>query len=88
MYPVVEEHVRRAMGTGLFESFMVRSFLVCLYTSLNTSDITFIIVFVRLFMAYRGVFKCCLQNNAECLHLNMDEIQANILLSNNTNVVW
>ncbi|XP_056585602.1 armadillo-like helical domain containing protein 1 isoform X1 [Triplophysa dalaica] len=46
MYPVVEEHVRRAMGTTLFQSFM---------------------------------------NNAECLHLNMDETQANILLSN-TNV--
>lgn len=31
MYPVVEEHVRRAMGSTLFESFMVRSFPVLLF---------------------------------------------------------
>ncbi|RXN34560.1 adenine DNA glycosylase-like protein [Labeo rohita] len=47
MYPVVEEHVRRAMGTRLFESFM---------------------------------------HNADVLHLNMDDIQADILRSNNVNI--
>ncbi|XP_073675954.1 armadillo-like helical domain containing protein 1 [Garra rufa] len=47
MYPVVEEHVRRAMGTRLFESFM---------------------------------------HNADVLHLNMDDIQADILRSNKVNI--
>ncbi|XP_016084712.1 uncharacterized protein C1orf228 homolog isoform X2 [Sinocyclocheilus grahami] len=49
MYPVVEEHVCRAMGTRLFESFMV-------------------------------------SNNADVLHLNMDDIQADILHSNKVNI--
>ncbi|XP_016356850.1 uncharacterized protein C1orf228 homolog isoform X2 [Sinocyclocheilus anshuiensis] len=47
MYPVVEEHVCRAMGTRLFESFM---------------------------------------HNADVLHLNMDDIQADILHSNKVNI--
>uniref|UniRef100_A0A8C2ACP9 Armadillo like helical domain containing 1 n=1 Tax=Cyprinus carpio TaxID=7962 RepID=A0A8C2ACP9_CYPCA len=47
MYPVVEEHVCRAMGTRLFQSFM---------------------------------------HNADVLHLNMDDIQADILRSNKVNI--
>jgi len=44
MYPVVEEHVRRGMGSTLFESFMVRSFpvlLIHMHTHIHTLGFLF-----------------------------------------------
>lgn len=80
-YPVIEEHVERGIGSTLFEAFMVSLYLLnTMIASVNRST-------WKLLEGNTNRSNLLfLQHQADTLYMNMDETQAEILLTNKVNL--